>query len=90
MTTPVFIARLNCSSKDGDSRFHIIVGVFSSKEFAEECTENFIEGVLEMEYSHIEVVSRLVEEFSLDVPIYEDGAPIDDDGHSLFEDDIPF
>ena len=80
MTKPVFIARLNCSSKDGDARFHIIVGVFSTKGKAEESIENFVEGVLEMEYPNVSVVSKLVEEFKLDVPIYEDGPAQDIDG----------
>jgi len=77
MTTPVFIARLNCSSKDGDAGFQIMVGVFSAKDKAEESIENFIEGVLEMEYPNVSVDSKLVEEFKLDVPIYEDGPDLD-------------
>jgi hypothetical protein len=72
MTMPVFIARLNCSSEDGDNRFHIIVGVFSTKNKADESLENFIEGVLELERPNVSVDSKLVEEFSLDVPINED------------------
>jgi hypothetical protein len=83
MSTPVFIARLNCSSKDGDARFHIIVGVFSTKDLAEESVENFIEGILEMEYPNISVISKLVEEFKLDIPIYADKP-------NLLDDDIPF
>ena len=77
MTTPVFVARLNCSSKDGESRFQIMVGVFSTKNKAEESIENFIEGVLEMEYPNISADSKFVEEFKLDVPIYEDGPELD-------------
>ena len=77
MTTPVFVARLKCSSKDGDAQFQIIVGVFSAKDKAEESIEDFIEGVLEMEYPNVSVVSKLVEELKLDVPIYEDGPDLD-------------
>ena len=77
MTTPVFVARLNCSSNDGDARFQIMVGVFSTRDKAEESIESFIEGVLAMEYANVSVVSKLVEELKLDVPLYEDGPDLD-------------
>ena len=70
--TTVHIARLNCGAQDGEGRFHIIVGVFSSRKLAEESLENFIEGTLEIEYPNVTVKSQLVEEFQLDQPIDRD------------------
>ena len=86
MTTPVYVARLTCETDGGDGRFKIIVGVFSNEKLGEEAIENFVEGTLEIEYSHVNVVSRQVEEFQLDQPIDQ----FIDESVRAYKDDIPF
>ena len=72
MTNAVYVAQLVCESKDGDGRWKIIVGVFSTEELANESIENFVEGVLNMEYPDIIVASQSVDKFLVDQAINEE------------------
>ncbi len=87
MTTSLHVARLVSETKDGDGHWKTIIGVFSTKELANEAIENFVEGILNMEYPNVLVVSQSVDEFVLDQAINDQSS---DEGSPLYPDEDPF
>ena len=61
----------------------MIIGIFSTEELAIESIENFVEGVLGMEYPDIIVASQSVDKFLVDQAINE--GPV-----TSFPADVPF